>query len=66
MQKMGYSAVRTERWKYVQYRDLQGCDELYDLQSDPYEMRNVIGEAGNRETLEAMKRELQRLLEETQ
>jgi N-acetylglucosamine-6-sulfatase len=65
MQKMGYSAVRTERWKYIQYCDLQGCDELYDLQNDPYEMRNVITEPAQRETLAAMKAELQRLIEQT-
>jgi len=65
MQNMGYSAVRTERWKYIQYRDLQGCDELYDLQNDPYELRNVIAETAQRETLAAMKVELQRLIDET-
>jgi arylsulfatase A-like enzyme len=65
VRSMGYSAVRTERWKYIQYRDLQGCDELYDLQDDPYEMRNVINESGQRETLAAMKSELQRLIDET-
>src|SRR5262249_29362995 len=39
---MGYQAVRTERWKYIQYKELSGMDELYDLHSDPYEMKNVI------------------------
>jgi hypothetical protein len=36
--------VRTEHLKYIQYRDLQGCDELYDLDTDPYEMHNLIAE----------------------
>ena len=62
---MGYSAVRTDRWKYIEYRDLEGCDELYDLQRDPYEMRNVIGDSANSETLAAMKTELKRLIEAT-
>jgi N-acetylglucosamine-6-sulfatase len=62
--KMGYKAVRTERWKYIHYVDLEDVDELYDLQSDPYEMKNIIREESSQETLDEMKKELQRLLEE--
>jgi N-acetylglucosamine-6-sulfatase len=40
--KMGYDAVRDERYKFIRYRDLQGMNELYDLQRDPYELRNLI------------------------
>jgi N-acetylglucosamine-6-sulfatase len=65
VRNMGYSAVRTDRWKYIQYRDLEGCDELYDLANDPYEMRNLIGEAAQREALAAMQSELMRLIDET-
>ena len=32
-EEMGYQAVRTERWKYIHYVDLDGMDELYDLRS---------------------------------
>jgi len=32
---MGYRAVRTERWKYIHYLELEGMDELYDLEVDP-------------------------------
>jgi N-acetylglucosamine-6-sulfatase len=39
---MGYSAVRTDRYKYIEYRELKGMNELYDLQTDPYEERNLI------------------------
>jgi arylsulfatase A-like enzyme len=35
-----YCGVRTTRWKYVLYAD--GFQELYDLQRDPYELRNVV------------------------
>jgi arylsulfatase A-like enzyme len=45
MTNMGYQAVRTDRYKYIHYIDLKGMDELYDLKRDPYELRNVIGEA---------------------
>ena len=36
MLNMGYRAVRTQRWKYIQYSELTGMDELYDLPSDAY------------------------------
>ena len=63
--KMGYKAVRTEKWKYIHYVDLEGVDELYDLENDPYEMKNVIGDAEAQVALGEMKKELERLLEET-
>jgi N-acetylglucosamine-6-sulfatase len=63
--KMGYSAVRTERNKLVQYRELEGMDELYDLEADPYEERNIIGEAAAAPTLERMRQDLHRLLSDT-
>ena len=44
MSHMGYQALRTERWKYIHYTELEGMDELYDLSTDPYEMHNVIRE----------------------
>jgi arylsulfatase A-like enzyme len=37
IQNMGYIAARTTRHKYIQYRELRGMDELYDLEADPYE-----------------------------
>jgi N-acetylglucosamine-6-sulfatase len=61
IQKMGYKAVRTERWKYIHYVELNGMDELYDLKADPYEMRNLINRPSAAKTLEGMKRELERL-----
>ena len=60
---MGYQAVRTERFKYIQYRDLEGMDELYDLAEDPYELNNLIDHPEAQTTLDAMKRELAALLE---
>ena len=61
MLKMGYKAVRTERWKYIHYLELDGMDELYDLKADPYEMRNIINRRDAAKTVEDMKRELERL-----
>lgn len=62
--KMGYRAVRTERFKYIHYVDLDGMDELYDLKTDPYEMRNLIDDPGSRATLRSLKEELARLLKD--
>jgi len=62
MTNMGYRAVRNERWKYIRYTDLTGMEELYDLRSDPYEMRNVIGEAEARGKAAELARELDKLM----
>jgi len=58
---MGYKAVRTGRYKYIHYTDLEGMDELYDLKNDPYEMKNLVGDPALRPTLARMKAELARL-----
>jgi arylsulfatase A-like enzyme len=63
--KMGYSAVRTERHKYIEYRELQGMNELYDLQADPYEERNLIGTPAAASVEADLQRELQKLLTDT-
>jgi N-acetylglucosamine-6-sulfatase len=62
IRQMGYKAVRTERWKYIHYLELDGMDELYDLKADPYEMKNIIDRRDATSTVDEMKRELQRLL----
>jgi arylsulfatase A-like enzyme len=62
---MGYRAVRTARWKYIQYRDLAGMDELYDLERDPYELANRIGDPQARPALADLKARLERLLAQT-
>jgi N-acetylglucosamine-6-sulfatase len=62
---MGYKAVRTDKYKYIKYLDLEGMDELYDLEEDPYEMKNIIDEPESSEALQLMKNELNILLEET-
>jgi N-acetylglucosamine-6-sulfatase len=63
---MGYHSVRTERWKYIHYVELDGMDELYDLHADPFEMKNLIGQADALPALKEMKAELDRLLFATQ
>ncbi len=63
--KMGYQAARNGRWKYIRYLELERMDELYDLKTDPYEMKNRINQPGAARAREEMKTELERLLKET-
>jgi N-acetylglucosamine-6-sulfatase len=62
VERMGYDAVRTERYKYIRYRELRGMDELYDLDTDPYELVNLVHSAGHVAVREALAEELARLL----
>ena len=62
---MGYQAVRTERWKYIHYVDLEGMDEVYDLRSDPYELNNLVAEPAGQAALRDLKPMLARLLEDS-
>ncbi len=58
MSGMGYTAVRTGQWKYIKYAEQPGADELYDLKSDPYELRNLATDADSASVLAEMKRRL--------
>jgi N-acetylglucosamine-6-sulfatase len=60
--KMGYSAVRTSKAKYIEYRELTGMNELYDLESDPFEEHNLIHAPVAGPLLKTMQSELQRLV----
>jgi len=61
--KMGYQALRDERWKYIHYTELDGMDELYDLKADQYEMNNLAGRPETGETLAKMRGKLQQVLD---
>ncbi|MDH5233681.1 MAG: sulfatase [Gemmatimonadota bacterium] len=65
MLTMGYEAVRTERYKYIHYLELPGMDELYDLETDPFEMDNLIGSPRGRALLPELQAELARLQRES-
>jgi len=41
---MDYRAIRTREYKYIHWMHHPDENELYDLVSDPYETRNLIGE----------------------
>ena len=61
---MGYRAIRTQRWKFIRYLELDGMDELYDLQADPYEMTNVVSREDASEVVKRLNREMDALLDD--
>ena len=61
-----WQAVRTARWKYIRYPgETDKHDELYDLQADPREERNLIATDVAREEVPALRRELETLMRST-
>ncbi|MGH8243772.1 MAG: sulfatase-like hydrolase/transferase [Steroidobacteraceae bacterium] len=58
IRNMGYQAVRTGRYKYIDYLELDGMDELYDLQADPYELDNLMGSTRGQGLLPALQGQL--------
>ena len=59
---MGYKAVRTDRYKFVRYEELQGMDELYDLQNDPHELDNLLPNRAPAGVVNDLQARLDRLL----
>ncbi len=55
--------VRTQRYKLIFFNKLKQW-ELYDLQTDPREMKNLYNDPAYAKTVEQLKRELQRLKKE--
>jgi len=50
----GNHAIRTERWRYIQYAD--GTEELYDHKNDPNEWNNVALKEENKKVIEKLKK----------
>ena len=62
---MTYKAVRTERHKYIHWvnRGRAGeLDELYDLERDPWEVRNLNASRAHARVRAALRRELKKLV----
>ncbi len=48
--------VRTDRWKYIRYiRQEPIQEQLFDLETDPYETQNLLGEPNHAKTLAALR-----------
>jgi arylsulfatase A-like enzyme len=55
--------MRDERWKYVQYLDsVPLAEELYDLQSDPQELRNLVLDSKSERQLKKMRKRFEKLV----
>ncbi|HEX5767637.1 MAG TPA: sulfatase-like hydrolase/transferase [Burkholderiales bacterium] len=61
---MSYKAVRTERAKLIHWVHKEGMDELYDLERDPYEIRNIIRKPSYDKVRTRLYRELRKLVAE--
>jgi len=61
VRNMGYEAVRTRTSKYIHYTELNGMDELYDLERDPYELDNLALHSGAGSRMSRMQAELRRV-----
>jgi N-acetylglucosamine-6-sulfatase len=61
----GITAVRTERYKYVEYQNDVRPKELFDLTSDPKEMQNIIGTPAGKRLAEELLQEMNLLRKET-
>jgi N-acetylglucosamine-6-sulfatase len=64
---MGYKAVRTDRHKLIHWvnRGRAGeLDELYDLEHDPFELKNLIMSRAHAGVRDKLRRELKRLVAE--
>ena len=56
---LGNHAVRSERWRYIQYND--GGEELYDHQSDPHEWNNLAQSPAHKAVKDALARWLPKM-----
>ena len=58
-------ALRGDRYKFIRYQGIWDVDELYDMQEDPLESRNLIGDARYAGQVRQMRERLFDLLEQT-
>jgi hypothetical protein len=58
-------SLRSGRWKYIHYFELEGMDELYNLKTAPYELKNLIHQRGAGRVPDKLKKEMEGLLKAT-
>jgi len=58
-------AVRTDRWKFIRY-NANGVQnrQLFDLATDPWEMKNLAEDAASKDTVAQLDSTMQKLLKE--
>jgi arylsulfatase A-like enzyme len=50
--------IRTDKWKYFKYRYIQAPEELYDLENDPMETKNLAQEQSHQKILKKLRNKL--------
>jgi arylsulfatase A-like enzyme len=60
-----HRGIRTERWKLIHFWEQPEEWELYDLESDPDEMRNLIGQRTHETRVRELRSRLEALRKET-
>lgn len=58
-------ALRTDRYKLIQYHGIWDTDELYNLVEDPNEMHNLIAEGEHQALIAKLRQQLHERLRET-
>ncbi len=59
-----HRGVRTDRYKLIEYYGEEDYWELFDLQEDPHELRNLYSEPGHGQLIAELRTELARLREQ--
>ena len=57
--------VRTDRYKYIHYHGIWDIDELYDLENDPEEMKNLIDSPEHQKLIKQLNNRMFDWLEKT-
>jgi arylsulfatase A-like enzyme len=52
--------IRTAKWKYFKYRFIQAPEELYDLENDPMETKNLAMEQSHQKILKNLRNQFTR------
>lgn len=51
-------ALRTDQYKYIHYYGLWDTDELYDIQADPHETRNLIRDPSHQQAVRKLNEQM--------